>query len=141
MATSLWFVLEDEDEREEVDEPSHAERPLRHSSALCCLRQSCSQPPRLLNQGCPLGGALRHTSNRCTVTPAAVVVVATPTIFAANPMVAVPTVATVAASLFPPVSLCQLFLQSSAKTQGRGPRRGLSAGPWRGQGSGRLSSV
>ena len=28
MATSLWSVLEDEDEREEVDEPSHAERPL-----------------------------------------------------------------------------------------------------------------
>ena len=28
MATSLWSVLEGEDEREEVDEPSHAERPL-----------------------------------------------------------------------------------------------------------------
>ena len=28
MVTSLWSVLEDEDEREEGDEPSHAERPL-----------------------------------------------------------------------------------------------------------------
>ena len=108
----------------------------RHFSALRCLRQSCGQLPRLLDQSCLLGGALSHTSTRCAspastpaVTPAAVVVVATPTIFAATPAVAVPAVATVAASLFPPVSFCQLFLWGSAKRQDRGPCRGLSAGP------------
>ena len=56
----------------------------RHSPALRYLRQSCGQLPRLLDQSCPLGGALRHTSTRCPVTPAPVVVVATPTIFAAT---------------------------------------------------------
>ena len=80
----------------------------RRSSALRCLRQSCGQLPRLLNQRCPFIGAVSYTSTRCAspastiaVTPAAVVVVATPTIFAATPTVAVPAVATVAASLFP----------------------------------------
>ena len=117
-------MLENEDEREEVDEPSHAE-----------LASRAIPPPELrplpwlLDQSCPLGGTLRHTGTRCAVTPAAVVVVATPTIFTATPTVAVPAVATVAASLFPPVSFCQLFPRDSAKRQGRGPRRGLSAGP------------
>ena len=36
---------------------------------------------------------------------------------------------------------CHLFLRGSAKRQGRGPRRGLSAGPLQGQGTGRFSSV
>ena len=101
----------------------------RYSSALRCLCQRCGHLPRLLDQSFLLGGALSHTSTRCAVTPAAVVVVATPTIFAATPTVAVPAVATVAASLFPPVSFCQLLLRGSVKRQGRGPRRGLSAGP------------
>ena len=129
MTTSLWSVFEAEDEREKVDKPSHAERSPAPSSALRCLRQSCGQLPRLLDQISPLGGALRHTSTRCAVTPAAFVVVATPIIFAATPTVAVPAFATVAALLFPPVLFCQLFLLGSAKRQGRAPRRGLSAGP------------
>ena len=115
--TSVWSVLEDQDEREEVDELSHAERPL--APFLC---QSCGQLPRLLDRNCPLGGALRHTSTRCAVTPAAAVVVATPTIFAATPTVAVPAVATVAASLFPPVKFRQLFL--------RGLETGSGASTW-----------
>ena len=82
-------MLEDEDEREEVDESSHPERPLpRYSSALRRLRQSCGQLPRLLKQSFSLGGALSHTSTRCaspastTAVTLAVVVVVTPTIFA-----------------------------------------------------------
>ena len=49
------------------------------------------------------------------VTPAAVVVVATPTTFAATLTIAVPAVASVAASLFPPVSFCQHLFRGSAK--------------------------
>ena len=129
-------MLENEDEREEVDEPFHAEHPLAPF-----LRPPLPPPelrplPRLLDQSCSLGGALSHTSIRCAspasttaVTNAAAVVVATPTVFVATPTVSVPAVATVAASLFPPVAFPQLFLQDSAKRQGREPRRGPSAGP------------
>ena len=106
-------MFENQDEREEADEPSNAERPLAPSYALRCLRHSCGQLPRLLDQRCPLGGAVSHTSTRCAsaasttgVTPAAVVVVATPTIFSATTTVAVPAVATFAASLFPLVAFC-----------------------------------
>ena len=106
------------------------------SYALRCLRQSCGQLPPLLDQRVHLGGALSHTSARCAspastiaVTPAVLAVVVTPTMFAAAPTVAVPAVATVAASLFPPLSFCQFFLRDSAKRQGRGPLLGLSAGP------------
>ena len=113
-------MLENEDERQEVDGRSHAERlivpflcallrspelrptdpvvvpkflprsrpqPHHRSTALRCLRQSCGQLPRLLDKGCHLIGALSHTSTRCAstattpaVTPAVVVVVATPTV-------------------------------------------------------------
>ena len=99
-------MLENKDEREEVDEPFHTERPLAPF-----LRPPLPSPelPRLLDEICPLGGALSHTSTRCVspasttaVIPAAVVVVATPTMFAATPTVAIPAVATVAGSLFPP---------------------------------------
>ena len=100
------------------------------------LRQSCGQLPRLLGQRCLLSDVPSHASARCAspasttvVPPAAEVVVATLTIFAATPTVAIPAVTTVAASLFPPASFGQLVLQGSAKRQGRGPRRGLSAGP------------
>ena len=108
----------------------------RRPYALRCLRQSCDQLPPLLDQGVSLGGALIRTStgwassaSTTAVTPAVVVVVVTPTMFAAAPTVAVPAVATVAASLFPLLSFCQLFLRGSDKRQGRGPLRGLSAGP------------
>ena len=122
----------------------------RDFSALRCLRQSCGQLPRLLDQSCPLGGALSQTSTRCTspppttaVTPAAVAVVATHTIFAATPTVAVSAVATVAASLFPPVLFCQLFLRGSAKDRAGvlvvGHQQGLGEG--KGRGGSRLSSI
>ena len=117
-------MLENEDEREEVDEPSQAER-----SSRAIPPPELRPLPWLLDQSCPLGGVLRHTSTQCAVTPAVVVVVATPTIFAPTPTVGVPAIVIVAASLFPPVSFCQLFLRESAKRQGRGPLRGLSAGP------------
>ena len=125
--TSLWSVLEDEDEREEVDEPSDAERPLAPFSRPLLPPPELRPTVPLLDQSCPLGGALRHNSTLCAVTPTAVVVVTTPTIFSASPTVAVPAVATVAT--FPPVSFCQFFLRGSAKRQDRGPRRWLSAEP------------
>ena len=94
----------------------------RRSYAPRCLRQSCGQLPRLLDPRYPLGGAFSHTSTGCgsptstsAVPPAAVVVIATLTIFATTPTVAVPVVATVAALLFPPVSFGQRFLRGSAK--------------------------
>ena len=136
--TSLWSVLEDEDELEEVDEPSYAGRPLPPF-----LRPPLP-PPELrptapvLDQSCSLGGALRHASTRCAVTPAATVVVATPT-------VAVPAVATVAASLFPSFSFCQLFLRGSAGPKDRvgilvvGYQQGLDEG--KGRGGSCLSSI
>ena len=90
--------------------------------------------PWLLDQSCPLGGGLSHTSTRCAsptsstaVTPAAVVVVATPTIFAATPTSAIPAVATVAASLFSLVSFANSSFEFRPKD--RDSRRGLLAGP------------
>ena len=128
-ATTLWFALGDEDEWNEVDEPSHAERPLAP------FLRPRSLPPEL-RPTAPVGGPKlpprwrpQHTSTRFAVTPAAVVVVATRTILADTPTFAVPAVATVAASLLSLVLFCQLFLLGSAKRQGRGPRRGLSAEP------------
>ena len=87
----------------------------RHSSALGRLRQGCGQLPRVVDQSFPLGGALSTPRTRFAVTPAAVVVVATPTILANTPTFAVSAAATDAASLLPPVLFCQLFLLGSAK--------------------------
>ena len=146
----------------------------RRSSALRCLRQSYGQPPQMLDQAFPLGGALSHTTfsllsvtsssplppaelrstalvvepqsillggalshtTQCaspasttSVTPAAVMVVATPTVFAATLTLAVHAIATVAASLFSQVAFRLLFLRGSARIRSRGHRRGPSEGP------------
>ena len=117
-------MLENEDEWEEVEEPSYAERPLAPFL-------STTLPPPELRPTAPvvgpkflLGGTLSHTSTQCAfpgsitaTTPAAVVLVATPTMFAATPTVAVSAGATVAESLFPPVLFRQLFLRGSSKRQ------------------------
>ena len=103
----------------------------RRSSALRCLVQSCGHCPCCCDQICLLSGALSHHQHpmrflrlhhRCH--PAAVVVVATLTIFAATLTATVPAIATVAASPFSPVAFRQLFLRGSAERKGRGPRRG-----------------
>ena len=97
MATSLWPVLEDEDERAEFDEPSHAERLL--APFLCP-----PLPPPELGSTAPVKGPKlpprwppQPHLTRCAspasttaVTPAVVVVVATLTIVAATPTVAGP---------------------------------------------------
>ena len=141
-------MLEDEDEREEVDESSHAERPLAIFLRPPLLPPGLwstapvvgpKLPPRRRLQ--PHQHPMRLPRVHHAVTAAAVVVVATPTICAATLTIAVPVVVTVPASQFPPVSFCQFFLWGSAKRNGWGPCRGLSAGPYRGQGSGRLLSV
>ena len=105
-------------------------------SILRCPRQSCGQLPPVLDQSCPLGGAVIDTSMRCfspfpttSVTSAKVVVVGTPTMFATIPTVVVPAVATVALFLFLPVSLRQLSLSGSARRRGRRARRVSSVGP------------
>ena len=84
--------------------PGRRPQPNRRSSGIGCLHQSGGQLPLLLDQSCSLGGALSYTRTRCAspasttaVTPAVVVVVATPNIFADTPTVAVSTVAAVAA--------------------------------------------
>ena len=106
----------------------------RRTSVLHCLHQSCGQLSRFWDQSCPLNGALSHTSTRCAspsptavVTPAAVVVVATPTNIEAIPTLAVPAVVTVGASLFSPVAFCQLFVRGSTTRRARGARLRLSA--------------
>ena len=109
----------------------------RRPSALRCLRHSCGHCPGSCDQGCPLGGALCHHQHPTRL----------PHLhhhchprgggsgrhphrrFAATPTGAAPAVATVAASLFPPVSFRQLFLRGSARRRGRGPRRGPSTRP------------
>ena len=77
--------------------PRPRPQPHRRLTALRCLRQSCGQLPRLLDQSCQPGGALSHTSTRCAsaattpaVTPAVVVVVATSTVLLPSPRLGAP---------------------------------------------------
>ena len=111
------------------------------SSAFRCLHQTCGHCAGCCDQRFPLGGALSHTSTRCAsppsttaVAPAAMVVVATPTIVAATSEVTTPngtvaTATTVAASLFAPVAFRQLLLRGSARRRDWAHRREPSAGP------------
>ena len=143
-ATSLWSVLEAEDERGQIDEPSHAERPrapflrpplpppeLRPLSRLLRSKwpprrrpephQHPMRLPRLHRRCHPRGGGgSRHPHHFCRHPRSH---------HPHDPTGAVPTVATVAASLFPPVAFRQLFLRGLARRRGRGPRRGPLVGP------------
>ena len=99
----------------------------RRFYALRCLRQSCGQLPPLLDQSVPFGGTFSHTSTRyaspastTVVTPAVVVVVFTPTNFPATPVVAVPVVATVAASPFSPGFVLPTLAPGFGQTTGSG---------------------
>ena len=133
----MWSsVLENEEEREEVDDPSHAERSLAPFLRTPLPPPELRHLPRQLVKGCPLGGALSHTSTRyaspastTAVTPVAVVVVATLIIFATTPSVAVLAVRNVVTPLFLPVASRQLVRQSLARRRGRRPRCGPSVGP------------
>ena len=150
-----WSVVEPEDEREEVDEPFHAEVPralFRRSPVL--LSRAAAAAPVGSGLVSPLEASRAATSTRrpspaftiVAVAPAAVVVVATPTIFAGTPGATTPTgsvpaVVASAVSLFPPLGFRQLFLRGRPENGVGGLVVAPVAGPRRGQVSGRLSSV